>query len=135
MNKVILIGRTTKEADVRYSQGEKAMAIARISIALERKYKREGEPTADFVNCIAFGKTAETIAKYVLKGTKIAVVGHIQTGSFTNKEGQKVYTTDVVIDEFEFCESKNNQQSNAPQTSGDGFMSIPDGIEDELPFQ
>ena len=140
MNKTILIGRSTKDADVRYSQGDKPMAIARISLAVDRKFKQEGQPTADFINCIAFGKTAEVIEKYVTKGAKIAVVGHIQTGSYTNKDGQKVYTTDVVIDEMEFCESKNSQQSNnqpAPAPSGDmGFMNIPDGIDDsdDLPF-
>ena len=138
MNKIVLIGRSTKDADVRYSQGDKPMAIARISLAVDRKFKQEGQPTADFINCIAFGKTAEVIEKYVTKGTKIAVVGHIQTGSYTNKDGQKVYTTDVVIDELEFCESKSNQRSNsqpAPTPNGDmGFMNIPDGIDDGLPF-
>lgn len=138
MNKVTLIGRSTKDADVRYSQGDKPMAIAKISLAVDRKFKQEGQPTADFINCIAFGKTAEVIEKYVVKGTKIAVVGHIQTGSYTNKDGQKVYTTDVVIDELEFCESKGSQQSNsqpAPAPNGDmSFMNIPDGIVDELPF-
>ena len=138
MNKTILIGRSTKDADVRYSQGDKPMAIARISLAVDRKFKQDGQPTADFINCIAFGKTAEVIEKYVTKGTKIAVVGHIQTGSYTNKDGQKVYTTDVVIDELEFCESKSSQQSNsqpAPAPSGDiGFVNIPDGLDTELPF-
>lgn len=139
MNKTILIGRSTKDADVRYSQGEKSMAIARISLAVDRKFKQEGQPTADFINCIAFGKTAEVIEKYVTKGTKIAVCGHIQTGSYTNKDGQKVYTTDVVIDELEFCESRSSQQSNdnvsrpAPAPSGDEFMDI-DTDMDSLPF-
>ena len=138
MNKTELIGRVVRDADVRYSQGEKPMAIARISLAVDRKFKQEGQPTADFINCIAFGKTAEVIEKYVVKGTKIAVVGRIQTGSYTNKDGQKVYTTDVVIDELEFCESRSSQQSSsqpAPAPNGDmGFMNIPDGISDELPF-
>ena len=138
MNKTVLIGRSTKDADVRYSQGDKPMAIARISLAVDRKFKQDGQPTADFINCIAFGNTAEVIEKYVAKGTKIAVVGHIQTGSYTNKDGQKVYTTDVVIDEMEFCESRNSQQSNsqpAPAPSGDDFMSISDGDDaDFLPF-
>ena len=137
MNKTILIGRSTKDADVRYSQGDKPMAIARISLAVDRKFKQEGQPTADFINCIAFGKTAEVIEKYVAKGTKIAVVGRIQTGSYTNKDGQKVYTTDVVIDELEFCESKSQQtQNNTPAphpASDDGFMNIPSNYE-ELPF-
>ena len=136
MNKTILIGRSTKDADVRYSQG--GAAVARISLAVDRKFKQEGQPTADFINCIAFGKTAEVIEKYVVKGTKIAVVGHIQTGSYTNKDWQKVYTTDVVIDELEFCESRSSQQTNNQHTDtqniGTDFMSIPDGISDELPF-
>ena len=135
MNKTVLIGRSTKDADVRYSQGDKPMAIASFSLAVDRKFKQEGQPTADFINCKAFGKTAEVIEKYVTKGTKIAVVGHIQTGSYTNKDGQKVYTTDVVIDELEFCEAKSSStQNNAPATNGDGFMNIPDGIDAELPF-
>lgn len=138
MNKTVLIGRSTKDADVRYSQGDKPMAIARISLAVDRKFKQEGQPTADFINCIAFGKTAEVIEKYVVKGTKIAVVGHIQTGSYTNKDGQKVYTTDVVIDELEFCESRSSQQSNSqpsPAPNGDmGFMNIPTDCQEELPF-
>jgi len=137
MNKTILIGRSTKDADVRYSQG--GAAVARISLAVDRKFKQEGQPTADFINCIAFGKTAEVIEKYVTKGTKIAVVGHIQTGSYTNKDGQKVYTTDVIIDEMEFCESRSSQQNNsqpAPAPNGDmGFMNIPDNLDDSsLPF-
>jgi single-strand DNA-binding protein len=140
MNKTVLIGRSTKDADVRYSQGDKPMAIARISLAVDRKFKQEGQPTADFINCIAFGKTAEVIEKYVVKGTKIAVVGRIQTGSYTNKDGQKVYTTDVMIEDFEFCESRNSQQTQnttkpAPAPNDDGFMNIPDSIDDDgLPF-
>lgn len=137
MNKTILIGRSTKDADVRYLQGEKPMTIASFTLAVDRKFKQEGQPTADFINCKAFGKTAEVIEKYVAKGTKIAVVGHIQTGSYTNKDGQKVYTTDVVIDELEFCESKNSQQSNnqpAPAPSGDDFMTIDTDLDEGLPF-
>lgn len=113
------------------------MAIARISLAVDRKFKQEGQPTADFINCIAFGKTAEVIEKYVVKGTKIAVVGHIQTGSYTNKDGQKVYTTDVVIDELEFCESRSSQQSNsqpAPAPNDAEWMNIPSGVDEQLPF-
>ena len=128
------------------------MAIARISLAVDRKFKQEGQPTADFINCIAFGKTAEVIEKYVVKGTKIAVVGRIQTGSYTNKDGAKVYTTEVIVDEQEFAESKNSSSGNEggytggnnygggysrpaePSGAGDGFMNIPDGIEEELPF-
>lgn len=127
----------TKDPEIRYSQGANTTCVARYTLAVDRKFKQEGQPTADFINCIAFGKTAEVIEKYVTKGTKIAVVGHIQTGSYTNKDGQKVYTTDVVIDELEFCESRSSQQTNnqpAPAPNGDDFMSIPDGIADELPF-
>ena len=141
MNKTILIGRSTKDPDVRYSQGANGdIAIASITLAVDRKVKKGEEKVADFINCKAFGKTAEVIEKYVKQGTKIAIVGRIQTGSYTNKNGNKVYTTDVVIDELEFCESKNSQQSNsqpAPAPSGDmGFMSIPDDIDDSdgLPF-
>lgn len=143
MNKVILMGRLTRDPEVRYSQGDNSMAIARYSLAVDRRYKRDGdEQTADFINCVAFGKSGEFAEKYLHKGTKIVVVGRIQTGSFTNKDGQKVYTTDVVVEEHEFAESKNNGSgsgnSNAPSnsntTSGDGFMNIPDGIDEELPF-
>lgn len=137
MNKVTLIGRPTRDVDIRYSQGEKPMAIASLSLAVDRKFKQDGQPSADFINCKAFGKTAEVIEKYVTKGTKIAVVGHIQTGSYTNKDGQKVYTTDVMIDELEFCESKSQNSSNdRPQpSSNDGFMNLPMGVEDAgLPF-
>ena len=138
MNKVILMGRLTRDPEVRYTQGDNAMAIARYSLAVDRRFKRDGEPDADFINCVAFGKSGEFAEKYLKKGTKIAVVGRIQTGSYTNKEGQKVYTTDVVVEEQEFAESKSNssQQGNsAPeQTGSDSFMDIPDGIDEELPF-
>lgn len=139
MNKVIEIGRLTKDPEVRYSNGANgSTAVARYTLAVDRKFKQEGQPTADFINCIAFGKLGEFAEKYLHKGVKIAVVGRIQTGSYTNKDGQKVYTTDVVVDEQEFCESKSNQQSqnnDRPQASSDGFMSIPDNLEDEgLPF-
>lgn len=138
MNKIILMGRLTKDPEVRYSQGNNPMAIARYTLAVERKFKRDGEPNADFINCIAFGKNGEFAEKYLHKGIKIAVVGRIQTGSYTNKDGQKVYTTDVVVEEHEFAESKNASQSERPQpmtrTDSDGFMSIPDGIDEELPF-
>ena len=127
MNKVILMGRSVKDADVKYSQGANPMAIASITLAVDRKFKKDGEQTADFINCKAFGKTAEVIEKYVTKGTKIAVTGRIQTGSYTNKDGVKVYTTDVMIEDLEFCESKGNNQSSAPKNSGDDFMTIPDG--------
>ncbi len=143
MNKVILMGRLTRDPEVRYSQGNNTMAIARYSLAVDRRFKREGdEQTADFINCVAFGKSGEFAEKYLHKGTKIVVVGRIQTGSFTNKDGQKVYTTDVVVEEQEFAESKNsgngtgssNTPSNNNTFSGDGFMNIPDGIDEELPF-
>lgn len=138
MNKIILMGRLTKDPDVRYSQGENPMAIARYTLAVDRKFKRDGEPNADFINCIAFGKNGEFAEKYLHKGIKIAVVGRIQAGSYANKDGIKVYATDVVVEEHEFAESKNASQSERPkpmpQTDSDGFMSIPDGIDSELPF-
>ena len=136
MNNVALIGRLSKDVDVRYSQNSSNnTAIARTSIAVDRKIKRDGEPTADFINVIAFGKTAEFLEKYFSKGMRIGVRGHIQTGSYTNKDGAKVYTTDVIIDECEFVESKNNQNNGAGnQTSADGFVNVPDGIDEELPF-
>lgn len=143
MNKVILMGRLTKDPEIRYSQGEKSTAVARFTLAVDRKFKQEGQPNADFINCIAFGKLGEFAEKYLHKGTKIVVVGRIQTGSYTNKDGQKVYTTDVVVEEQEFAESKNASGSNngggnvgpvQNNGAGDGFMNIPDGIESELPF-
>ena len=131
MNKVILIGRLTREPETRYA-GE--MAITRYSLAVDRKYKKDGEQTADFINCVAFGKSGEFAEKYLHKGMKIAVTGRIQTGSYDNKEGNKVYTTDVVVEEHEFAESKGT--SGVPTFTPDtnGFVSIPDGIEEELPF-
>lgn len=138
MNKVILIGRVVRDAEIRYSQGANTTCIARYTLAVDRKFKQEGQPNADFINCIAFGKLGEFAEKYLHKGTKIAVTGRIQTGSYKNKDGNTVYTTDVVVEEQEFCESKsNNQQSQSndrPQSSPDDFMKIPDGIEDSLPF-
>lgn len=137
MNKVILIGRLTRDPEVRYSQGDNPTAVARYSLAVDRRFKREGEPDADFINCVAFGKQGEFAEKYLTKGVKIAVTGRIQTGSYTNKDGQKVYTTDIVVEEHEFCESKGSSGSGsapAPQTDENGFMNIPDGLEEELPF-
>ena len=136
MNKVILMGRLTKDPEVRYSQGENATAVARYTLAVDRQFKRDGDQSADFINCIAFGKRGEFAEKYLRKGTKIAVVGRIQTGSYTNKDGQKVYTTDVIVDEHEFVESKASQQNggDSAPVSSDGFTSIPDGIDEELPF-
>ncbi|MCI8266161.1 MAG: single-stranded DNA-binding protein [Lachnospiraceae bacterium] len=151
MNKVILMGRLTRDPEVRYStQGDGQMAIARYTLAVDRRFNRNGdENTADFISCVAFGKTGEFAERYLRKGTKIAVTGRIQTGSYTNKDGVKVYTTDVVVEEHEFVESKNSSSSDgsygnsfgggssqpaAPAAAGDGFMNIPDGIDEELPF-
>lgn len=182
MNKVILMGRLTRDPEVRYSQGENAMAIARYTLAVDRRFNRNNgdENSADFIGCVAFGKAAEFAERYLHKGTKIVVAGRIQTGSYTNKDGQKVYTTDVVVEESEFAESKgsqdgsgngnnnqgygnsggynngnynngnggnrggyNNGNSNNRSGGGnynrgpapsDGFMNIPDGIDEELPF-
>ena len=131
------MGRLVKEPDVRYSQGNEPMAIARYTLAIDRKGRAaDGEQSADFINCVAFGRNGEFAEKHLRKGTKIAVVGRIQTGSYTNKDGQKVYTTDVVVEEQEFAERKADgqaPQTTPPKFSGDGFMNIPDGI-DELPF-
>ena len=160
MNKVILMGRLTREPDIRYSQGERATAVARYTLAVDRRFSRGGdnggEQTADFISCVAFGRSAEFAEKYLHQGTKIVVTGRIQTGSYTNRDGQKVYTTDVVVEDQEFAESKAaasqnsgsnyggyNNYSQEPRQSaparsssiGDGFMNIPDGVEDEgLPF-
>lgn len=136
MNKTILCGRLTRDPEIRYSQGENAMAIARGSIAVDRRFKKDGEQTADFINLVAFGKTAEFFEKYIKKGTKIIVEGRIQTGSY-DKDGTKVYTTDVVVEQVEFAESKSSSENNisANRPSADEFLNIPDGIEDEdLPF-
>lgn len=138
MNKVIEIGRLVREPEIRYSQGASSTCIARYTLAVDRKFKQEGQPTADFINCIAFGKLGEFAEKYLHKGTKIAVVGRIQTGSYKNKDGNTVYTTDVVVEEQEFCESKSSnqsQQNERLQQSSDDFMSIPEGLDDTgLPF-
>ena len=148
MNKVVLMGRLTRDPEVRYSQGENALAIARYTLAVDRRFRRnnDGEQTADFIGCVAFGRSAEFAEKYFRQGLKVIVTGRIQTGSYTNKEGQKVYTTDVVVEDQEFAESKasasNNEGGFQPQAqsaptapAGDGFMNIPDGVEDVgLPF-
>ena len=148
MNRVILMGRLTRNPDVRYTQTGETMAIARFTLAVDRKGRRvengSDQQTADFINCVCFGKTAEFVEKYLRQGTKIAVTGRIQTGSYTNRDGQKVYTTEVVLDEIEFAESKNMQSNDAPvyrpasrpepSAAGEGFMNIPDGIDEELPF-
>ena len=149
MNKVILMGRLTRDPEVRYTQGDNQMAIARYSLAVDRRFNRNSdENTADFIPCVAFGKAGEFAEKYFRKGTKVLVTGRIQTGSYTNKDGVKVYTTDVVVEDQEFAESKNssdnssssgNNNSRSADNSfadgpSDGFMNIPDGIDDDLPF-
>lgn len=160
MNKVILMGRLTRDPEVRYTQGEQPMAIARYTLAVDRRQSRNNnngdEQTADFINCVAFGRTGEFAEKYLRKGTKIAVTGRIQTGSYTNKDGVKVYTTEVVVEDHEFCESRNASGENggynggysnnggngyqgggrgqASGGAGDDFMHIPEGIDEELPF-
>lgn len=133
MNKVILCGRATKDAEVRYTQGNEPMAIARFTLAVDRKVKRENEQTADFINCVAFGKQGEFCEKYAKKGTKFIVSGRLQTGSYTDKDGKKVYTTDVVIEELEFAESKKADApvENKP-SDNDGFMNVPE--DGDLPF-
>ena len=136
MNKVILMGRLTRDPEVKYTQGENTMAIARYTLAVDRRFKRDGEAAADFISCVAFGRQAEFAEKYLLQGIRIVVTGRIQTGSYTNRDGNKVYTTDVVVEEQEFAESKNaqNHAAGKPQVDPDGFMNIPDGIDEELPF-
>lgn len=134
MNKWIGIGRLTKDSETKYSQGEKPMAITRYTLAVDRKFKRDGEPSADFINCIAFGKAGEFAEKYFRKGMKVAIVGRIQTGSY-EKDGHKVYTTDIIVEEQEFAESKAANNDEKPSPVGDGFVTIPEGIDDdELPF-
>ncbi len=145
MNKVELIGRTTRDPEVRYSSGENSSANASFTLAVNRRVRQGEEQQADFIRCVAFGKQAEFIEKYIKKGVKLAVIGRIQTGSYTNKEGQRVYTTDVIVEELEFAESKNSGSEGSEGSSaksspsqgatiGDGFMNIPDGIDEELPF-
>ncbi len=149
MNKVILMGRLTRDAEIRYSQGDSSMAVARFTIAVDRRMRRDSsnndDQTADFISCVAFSRTAEFLERFGRKGTKFVVEGRIQTGSYTNKDGQRVYTTDVVVENVEFAESKNASGGSdggyAPTSrptpsgaAGDGFMNIPDGIDEELPF-
>lgn len=147
MNKVILMGRLTRDPEVRYSSGENALAIARYTLAVDRRFHKDNEASADFIACIAFGKGGEFAEKYLRQGTKIVVTGRIQTGSYTNREGQKVYTTEIVVEDQEFAESKAASQNNSQTSAGsrqqppppmptdkDGFMQIPDGIDEELPF-
>lgn len=149
MNKVILMGRLTRDPEVRYSQGAEPLAIARYTLAVDRRGRRDangGDQTADFIQCVSFGRTAEFAEKYFKQGTKIAISGRIQTGSYTNKDGNKVYTTEVVVEEQEFAESKANATSGnggyqaadrpAPESaSAEGFMSIPENMENDLPFK
>ena len=142
MNKVILMGRLTRDPEIRYSAGDNAMAVARFTLAVDRRKRANAptdEPTADFINCVSFGKQAEFAEKYLRKGTKMVITGRIQTGSYINKDGQKVYTTDIIVDEQEFAESKGHSENNvsgivAPVTGSDEFMYIPDGVDEELPF-
>lgn len=142
MNKVVLMGRLTRDPEIRYSRGENQMAIARYTLAVDRRFQRDGEATADFISCVAFGKGAEFAEKYFRQGMKILITGRIQTGSYTNRDGNKVYTTDVVVEEQEFTESKaasqaagNGKAQTAPGKAGEeGFMNIPEGIDEELPF-
>ena len=150
MNKVVLMGRLTRDPEVRYSQGETPIAIARFTLAVNRRVRQQDDTqqSADFISCVCFGKVAEIVERYCRQGMKIAITGRIQTGSYTNRDGQKVYTTEVVVEDIEFAESKNAQASagnsydaggytSGPEPStaaGDGFMNIPDGIDEELPF-
>lgn len=145
MNKVILMGRLTRDPDVRYTTGENPLAIARYTLAVDRRFHKDGEATADFISCVVFGRAAEFAEKYFRQGLKITISGRIQTGNYTNREGQKVYTTEIVVEEQEFAESKSGDNGaayyppkqtppSAPADGADGFMNIPDGIEEELPF-
>lgn len=151
MNKVILMGRLTRDPEVRYSQGASQTVVARFSVAVDRRFKREGEPDADFFNCTCFNKQAEFVERYLHKGTKVVLCGRVQNDNYTNKDGQMVYSVRIMVDEIEFAESKNasggnsdggynnggyGNQNSAPAASGagDGFMNIPDGIDEELPF-
>lgn len=137
MNKVIMIGRLTKDADIRYLQNENSTCVAKFNLAVDRKIKRNGEPTADFLNCVAFGKVGELIEKYVGKGSKIGIVGRLQTGSYTNKDGVKIYTTDIMVEEIDFLDSKKASDGDivpSHSINQDDFLKIPDGLEEELPF-
>ena len=139
MNKVILMGRLTGDPEVRYGTSERNIAVGRYTLAVNRRYQRDGEQQADFIRCVAFDKTAEFTEKYFRKGMRVCITGRIQTGSYTNREGQKIHTTDVIIEEQEFAESKKEAgqqaQGSQPEPLGDGFMHIPDGVEDgSLPF-
>ena len=134
MNKVMLIGRIVRDPEIRVAG---STTVAKYTLAVDRKYKKDGDPTADFINCIAFGKLADFAEKYLAKGTKVAVEGRIQTGSYTNKDGNKVYTTDVIVESTEFCESKSSQKSNVGSTNANqnaDFVNVSAGATDEIPF-
>ena len=133
MNKVVLIGRLTRDPDIRYTQGPEPMAVARYTLAVNRPRQQDSTQKADFISCLAFGSRAEFAEKYLRKGMKIAIAGRIQTGSYTNREGQKVYTTEVLVNEHEFAEGKAKEE--AQEAPKDGFMDIPDGIDEEIPFR
>lgn len=152
MNKVILMGRLTRDPDIRYSAGENPTAVARYTLAVDRRFKRDGDQTADFINCVTFGRSAEFAEKYLRQGIRMVITGRIQTGSYTNRDGVKVYTTEVIVEEQEFAESKkvsdqhtkhssgsgngeSSQSAGEEPASADGFMNIPDGIDEELPFK
>lgn len=143
MNKWVGVGRIVRDPEVRYSQGENTTAIARYTLAVDRRFKRDGEPTADFINCVVFGKSAEFAEKYFRQGLRVAISGRITTGSYTNKDGIKVYTTEVTVEEQEFAESKAESEANKTSnqratqtntTNGGEFVNIPDDIPEELPF-
>lgn len=143
MNKVVLCGRLTRDPEIRYSQGEKSIAVARYTLAVDRKQKKQGSDNADFISCVAFGKNGEFAEKYLRQGIKIIICGHIQTGSYTNRDGQRVYTCDVVVDEQEFAESKSASQNTSVNTHSsteatpteNSWMNISDGLDESLPFQ
>lgn len=137
MNKIILMGRLTRDPEISYVQGDEPFAIARYSIAVDRRFKgKSGEQEADFFNCTTFGKQAEFVQKYLKKGTKIALAGRLQNNNYTNKDGQKVYSVQIITEEIEFAESKTAEaeKGEKAQANEDGFMNIPDGIDEELPF-
>lgn len=137
MNKVILIGRLTRDPDVRWTQGQDQKCVARWTVAVDRKFKKDGEQSADFISCIAFGKVGEFVEKYIHKGIKVVIEGRWQTGSYTNKDGAKVYTNDCFVESIEFGESKKDSESThapAPVPDENGFVNIPEGIDEEIPF-
>ena len=137
MNKIILIGRLTRDPEIRYSTNDNNTAIARYTLAVNRPFRKNGEQQADFLPCIALGKTAEFAEKYLAKGMRVAVEGRIQTGSYTNQEGQKIYTTDVVVERQEFLEKRADNGQQSPDNANnydDRYMDIPNGIDEELPF-